>query len=73
MIARLADLREFEELRQHFFDMREEEVKRLARKTFANPDEHDRSEWVALKARWAGIEEALDLPIKKRKELNERS
>lgn len=66
MIARLADLREMEELRQHFFEQREEEVQRLARKTFAFPEDHDRIAWERLKARWDGIEEALNFPAKQR-------
>ena len=72
MIARLADLREYDELRQHFHALREEEVQRLARKTFAMPENHDRLEWERLKARWAGIEEVLDLPIKQREKRKER-
>lgn len=73
MIARLADLREFSELRQHFDDLREEEVQRLARKTFASPELHERVEWERLKARWAGVDAVLDFPVKLRKELNERT
>lgn len=73
MIARLADLREFSELRQHFDAIREDEVKTLAIKTFKSPEHHDRIEWERLKARWAGVDAVLDLPVKLRKELNERT
>lgn len=66
MIARLADLREFDELCQHFVAQKEEEVQRLARKTFALPEEHTTIAWERLKARWAGIDEALGLPVKQR-------
>jgi hypothetical protein len=66
MIARLADLREFDELKQHFEAQREEEVQRLARKTFAIPEQHDRIEWERLKARWDAIDEVLALPAKQR-------
>lgn len=66
MIARLADLREFDELKQHLEAQREEEVQRLARKTFALPEQHDRIEWERLKARWDAIDEVLALPVKQR-------
>jgi len=66
MIARLADLREYEELVQYWQSLCEEEVQRLARKTFAMPEHHERLEWERLKARWDGIEEALGFPIKQR-------
>ena len=66
MIARLADLREYDELVQHFHALREEEVQKLARATFASPENHDRIEWERLKARWHGIEEVLEFPIKQR-------
>ena len=66
MIARLADLREWDEFVQHFHALREEEVQRLARKTFAMPEHHERVEWERLKARWDGIEEVLAFPVKQR-------
>lgn len=66
MIARLADIREFAELTQHLNELREEEVQRIARKTFAMPENHDRLEWERLKARWDGIDEMLALPAKER-------
>lgn len=66
MIARLADIREFAELTQHLNELREEEVQRIARKTFALPEQHDRVEWERLKARWGGIDEMLALPAKER-------
>lgn len=73
MIARLADLREFAELKQHFDDLREEEAQRLARKTLANPEGHDRIEWERLKARWDAIDSLLALPAKERKKLQEEN
>lgn len=66
MIARLADLREFAELTEYLNELREEEVQRIARKTFAMPENHDRLEWERLKARWDGIDEILALPSKER-------
>ena len=66
MIARLADLREFAELTEYLNELREEEVQRLARKTFSLPEQHDRIEWERLKARWDGIDEMLALPAKER-------
>lgn len=62
MIARLAELREFEELRAYLEERREAEIEALGRRTFANPEEHDRIEWERLRARWSGIEMALALP-----------
>lgn len=77
MIARLADLREFSELKAFFAEKSEADVKRLARKTFASPEEHDRIEWEKLRAYYKGIDDLLALPIKlrdqKRKEQSERS
>ena len=73
MIARLAELREFDELAQHFNALREEEVQRLARKTFANPEGHDRIEWERLRARWDAIDSLLALPAKERKKLREET
>lgn len=72
-LARLADLHEFAELKQHFDELREEEVQRLARKTFALPEQHDRLEWERLKARWAGIDAVLSLPVKERDKQREES
>lgn len=73
MIARLADLREFDELCQHFKAQREEEVQRLARKTFALPEAHGSVEWERLKARWDGIDEALAFPAKQREKNRKES
>ena len=73
MIARLAELREFDELAQHFNALREEEVQRLARKTFANPEGHDRIEWECLRARWDAIDSLLALPAKERQKLQEEN
>jgi hypothetical protein len=72
-IARLADLREFEELKQHFVAEREEAVQRLARKTFALPEEHDEKEWLRLKAFYAGVDAVLSLPAKERESQRKES
>jgi hypothetical protein len=66
MVARLADLREFEELKQHFDADREEAVQRPARKTFASPEHHDEKKWIELKAYYAGVDAVLGLPEKQR-------
>jgi hypothetical protein len=72
-IARLADLHEFEELKQHFDAEREEAVQRLARKTFALPEEHDTLEWEKLKAFYAGAAAVLSLPAKERESQRKES
>jgi len=66
MIARLADLREFAELKQFFDEQREEVIQKLARQTFALPEEHDRLEWERKKAFYAGVDAVLALPVKER-------
>jgi hypothetical protein len=65
-IARLADLREFAELKRHFDEQREADIQALARKTFARPDEHDQLEWERKKAFYAGVDAVLSLPAKER-------
>ena len=67
MIARLADLREFTELKSEFDERREEQVQKLARKTFALPEEHDRLEWERLKAFYEGVDAVLGEPVKARR------
>ena len=66
MIARLADLREFAELKAEFDERREEQVQALARKTFRLPAEHDQLEWERLKAFYIGVAAVLDEPLKAR-------
>lgn len=66
MIARLADLREFAELKLEFDERREAEIQSLARKTFALPSEHDVLEWERKKAFYAGVDAVLALPVKER-------
>lgn len=64
MIARLAELREFDELKQYADERRESEVQALARKTFSSPENHDTVEWERLKAFWAGVDMILGAPRK---------
>jgi hypothetical protein len=66
MIARLADLREFAELKQHFDEEREEDIERLARKTFAQPAHHDALEWERKKAFYHGVDAVLSMPVRER-------
>jgi hypothetical protein len=73
MIARIADLHEFAELKQHFDDQREEDIKALARKTFAQPAEHDTLEWERKKAFYAGVDAVLSLPVKERESQRKES
>lgn len=72
-IARLADLHEFEVLRQHFEEEQEEAVQRLARKTFAVPEEWDEKDWLRLKAYYAGVDAVLSLPAKERESQRKES
>jgi hypothetical protein len=72
-IARLADMLEFGELKLYFDERREEEVQRLARKTFAIPEEHDEKEWLRLKAFYAGVDAVLALPAKERESQRKES
>lgn len=71
MVARLADLREFAELKQAFDDIREADIQALARKTFAMPSEHDTLEWEKKKAFYAGVDAVLSLPVKERQSQRE--
>lgn len=66
MIARLADLREFAELKDAFEESKEAAVQKLARQTFALPEEHDTLAWERLKAFYAGVDAVLSLPAKER-------
>ena len=65
-VARLADLHEWAELKKHFAEALEEDIQRLARKTFAQPEHHDRLEWEKKKAFYAGVDAVLSLPEKER-------
>ncbi len=68
MIARLAELREFAELKSHFDERRDHEVTELGRKLFANPEAHDRFEAERLKGFYAGVDAVLSLPLKARRQ-----
>jgi hypothetical protein len=72
-VARLADLHEWAELKKHFDEEREEDIQRLARKTFAQPEHHDRIEWERKKAFYAGVDAVLSLPSKVREEQRKES
>lgn len=72
MLARLADIHEFHELKKHFDVDREEAVQALSRKTFANPEGHDRLEWEKLRAYYAGVDAVLALPVKARRTVSNR-
>jgi hypothetical protein len=72
-VARLADLHEWAELEKHFNEVREEEIQRLARKTFAQPEHHDRLEWERKKAFYAGVDAVLSLPVRVREEQRKES
>jgi hypothetical protein len=65
-VARLADLYEWAELEKHFAEALEDDVLRLARKTFAQPEHHDQLEWERKKAFYAGVDAVLALPAKQR-------
>jgi hypothetical protein len=73
MIARLADLPEFAELKTHFHEIREADVQALARKTFANPEGHDGLEWERKKAFYQGVDAVFALPVKARAKLAKES
>lgn len=73
IIARLADLHEFAELATYFDEQREEDIKSLARKTFALPEQHDRLEWEKKKAFYAGVDAVLKLPAKQRESQRKES
>lgn len=73
MIARLADSREFAELKQEFDERCEEEIQRLARKTFALPEQHDVLEWERKKAFYAGVDAVFALPVKERETARKES
>jgi hypothetical protein len=72
-VARLADLHEWAELQKHFDEVREEDIERLARKTFALPEHHDRLEWERKKAFYAGVDAVLSLPVRVREEQRKES
>lgn len=72
-IARLADLHEFEALRQHFEEEREADIQKLARQTFALPEKHDMLEWERKKAFYAGVDAVLSLPVKEREKQRKES
>lgn len=67
MIARLADLREFAELKTHFEERREAEAIRFGKASMANPEAHDQLEAHKLKAFYAGVDAVLGLPLKARR------
>lgn len=69
MIARLADLPEWRELEKHVKEREEEDVKTLARKTYALPEKHDTLEWEKLKARYAGAFDVIGLPEAAREQI----
>ena len=73
LLARLADLHEFAELKKYFDEQREEEIQRLARKTFASPEHHDQLEWERKKAFYAGVDAVLSLPVKERESQRKES
>lgn len=72
-LARLADLHEFAELKQHFDELRERDIEKLARQTFALPEMHDRLEWERKKAYYAGVDAVLALPVKAREAIRKES
>ena len=72
-IARLADTHEFAELKAYFDEQREEDIQALARKTFAQPAEHDQIEWERKKAFYAGVDAVFALPAKQRDSLRKES
>jgi len=73
LTARLADLPEFAELKQHFDERREEDIQALARKTFSQPHEHDVLEWERKKAFYAGVDAVLSLPVRERESQRKES
>lgn len=72
MLARLGDIAEFHELKKHFDAKAEEDVQALARKTFKNPEGHDRLEWEILRAYYAGVDAVLRLPQTAKQKTAER-
>ena len=68
MIARLADLREFAELRAHFDERQEREVARLGEKFFYSPETYSRLDAERLKAFYAGVRAVLGEPLKARRD-----
>jgi hypothetical protein len=68
MIARLADLREFAELKTHFEERQQQDVARLGQRYFSAPEEWDRDEATRLKAFYAGVDAVLGLPLKARRD-----
>lgn len=73
LVARLADLHEFAELKKHFDEQCEAEIQALARKTFAQPANHDTLEWERKKAFYAGVDAVLSLPVKERESQRKES
>lgn len=72
-VARLADIHEFAELKRYFDEQCEADVQTLARKTFAQPSEHDQLEWERKKAFYAGVDAVFALPVKQREILRKES
>lgn len=56
LIARLANMHEFGELRDLLEAEREEAIAKLGRQVFANPETHDRLEAERLRAFHRGVE-----------------
>lgn len=56
MIARLGDMTEFSALHEALKKRMEAEVEKLARQTYRMPEEHDRLEWIRLRALHDGME-----------------
>ncbi len=55
-IARLADSFDFAALRQMMAEGEQLAISKLAQKTYALPEKHDRIEWERLQAYWDGVE-----------------
>lgn len=62
LIAILGDLPGFIELKTYSVEERERRLETLARKTFANPEGHERLEWEKLRAFAAGMDFVLSAP-----------
>ena len=69
MIAQLADLPTFEQLRVEFEERRTVAIEKLGMKCFLVPDSHEQVEWERLKAYYQGVADALALPAKLRDQL----
>jgi len=68
MIARLADLVEFAELKAHFAARREHDTVALGKRMVAAPESYDRLDAERLKAFYAGVDAVLGEPLKARRE-----